>query len=51
MEKKVNNRIKILNAAWKLFEEKGYERSTSPFAWDCAEIVTEGCKEIISKLK
>ena len=33
------------------FEEKGYERSTSPFAWDCAEIVTEGCKEIISKLK
>ena len=28
MEKKVNNRIKILNAAWKLFEEKGYEETT-----------------------
>lgn len=28
MEKKVNNRIKILNAAWKLFEEKGYENTT-----------------------
>ena len=28
MEKKVNNRIKILNAAWKLFEEKGFEETT-----------------------
>ena len=28
MEKKVNNRIKILKAAWKLFEEKGYEETT-----------------------
>ena len=28
MEKRVNNRIKILNAAWKLFEEKGYEETT-----------------------
>ena len=28
MEKKVNNRIKILNAAWELFEKKGYEDTT-----------------------
>ena len=28
MEKKSNNRVKILNAAWQLFSEKGYEETT-----------------------
>ena len=28
MENKTNNRVKILNAAWKLFEEKGYDNTT-----------------------
>jgi AcrR family transcriptional regulator len=28
MEKKINNRVKILNAAWKLFAEKGYDETT-----------------------
>ena len=28
MEKKSNNRVKILNAAWHLFSEKGYEETT-----------------------
>ena len=28
MEKKQNNRIKILNAAWQLFGEKGYDETT-----------------------
>ena len=28
MEKKSNNRVKILNAAWKLFGEKGYDETT-----------------------
>ena len=28
MENKPNNRVRILNAAWKLFEEKGYDNTT-----------------------
>ena len=28
MEKKSNNRVKILNAAWQLFSEKGYDETT-----------------------
>jgi hypothetical protein len=33
------------------FAEAGYERSTSPFAWDCAEIVTNGLKQVIGEMK
>ncbi len=33
------------------FAEAGYERSTSDFAWDCAEIVTGGIIEVLNELK
>ncbi|MBR4288742.1 MAG: hypothetical protein IKT50_04825 [Clostridia bacterium] len=33
------------------FAEKGYERSTSSFAWDCADIVTEGVVEALNEMK
>jgi len=33
------------------FAEAGYERSTSSFAWDCAEIVTNGVIETLNGMK
>jgi len=33
------------------FAEAGYERSTSDFAWDCAEIVTNGIAEVLNGMK
>ena len=33
------------------FAEAGYERSTSDFAWDCAEIVTNGIIKALNEMK
>lgn len=45
-----NGRVGYFPSA-EAFAEKGYERSTSDFAWDCAEIVTNGIINTLNEMK
>ncbi len=45
-----NGRVGYFPSA-EAFAEAGYERSTSDFAWDCAEIVTGGVIEALNEMK